>query len=116
MPFYFWTVILGMVVGASLTWFLVADHPFESREAPGGPVDDLEAETLAAQLHDEGTEMDEATVARVLELHGSYVVGERTARPYVRPGAIEADEPAEADGPAEPSVQADSKDSEQTKA
>ena len=114
MPFYFWTVILGMVVGASLTWFLIADHPFESREAPGGPVDDVEAETLAAQLHAEGTEMDEATVARVLELHGSYVVGEQTAGGYERRKVT--DEPTATDEPTEPSVRADSKSSEQTKA
>ena len=79
MPFYFWTVILGMIIGAAVTWFLVADHPFESREAPGGPVDDLEVGVLAAQLKAEGTELSESVITRVLELHGAYVVGEPTA-------------------------------------
>ena len=78
MPFYFWTVILGMVVGAGIAWFLLADHPFESREAPGGPVDDLEAGVITTQLEAEGIELPEATIVRVLELHGAYVVGEGT--------------------------------------
>ncbi len=76
MPFYFYTIVLGMVIGAVLTWFLVADHPFESREAPGGPVDPLEAGTIAGQLKTAGIELDEPTIERVLQLHGAYVVGE----------------------------------------
>ncbi len=107
MPFYFWTVILGMAIGATLTWFLVADHPFETREAPAGPVDDLEAGTIGEQLKDGGTELPEETIVRVLELHGRYIVGRRAARPAVSgadaegPGATgeapDEAEPAEAE-------------------
>jgi hypothetical protein len=75
MPFYFFCLVIGIIVGAILTWFLLADHPFESREAPGGPVDEVEAGLLASQLATAGTRVDEETVARVLELHGAYVVG-----------------------------------------
>jgi hypothetical protein len=75
MPFYFFCLVIGIIVGAILTWFLLADHPFESREAPGGPVDEVEAGLLASQMTAAGSEVDEETVARILELHGAYVVG-----------------------------------------
>jgi hypothetical protein len=77
MPFYFYTIILGMVIGAVFTWFIVADHPFESREAPGGPVDGLESGVLATQMKSAGFDVDEAAVTKVLRLHGAYVVGDR---------------------------------------
>lgn len=75
MPFYFFFGILGLVVGGLITWFFVADHPFESRETPGGPVDALEASFLAGQMEAAGSPIDEATVTRLLELHGTYVDG-----------------------------------------
>ena len=77
MPFYFYTIILGIAIGAVFTWFIVADHPFESREAPGGPVDELESGVLAAQMKSAGFEVDEASVTKLLLLHGAYVVGDR---------------------------------------
>jgi hypothetical protein len=77
MPFYFYTIVLGIAIGAVFTWFLVADHPFESLEAPGGPVDGLESGVLASQMRSAGFEVDEAAVTRLLQLHGAYVVGER---------------------------------------
>ena len=79
MPFYFFCLLLGMIIGALFTWFLLAEHPFESREAPGGPVDDLEAGMLADQLKAAGTDLDEETVVRLLQLHGAYVVGREEA-------------------------------------
>src|SRR5512140_3969405 len=100
MPFYFWTVILGMAIGATLTWFLVADHPFETREAPAGPVDDLEAGVIADSLKAEGTELPEDTIVRVLKLHGVYIVGRRSAR--LRAEATETTGEPEAIDHAEP--------------
>jgi hypothetical protein len=80
MPFYFFCLLLGMLIGALFTWFLLAEHPFESREAPGGPVDQLEAGMLADQMKASGTDLDEETVVKLLQLHGAYVVGrEETA-------------------------------------
>ena len=35
MPFYFFFGLLGLVIGGLLTWFFLADHPFESLETPG---------------------------------------------------------------------------------
>jgi ABC-type microcin C transport system permease subunit YejB len=75
MPFYFFCLLLGIIVGALFTWFVLAEHPFESREAPGGPVDQLEAGVLAGQMKAGGAELDEETIAEVLRLHGAYVVG-----------------------------------------
>lgn len=75
MPFYFFFGLLGLVVGGLLTWFFLAEHPFETLETPGGPVDSVEASFLAGQMESEGTPVDEATVTRLLELHGTYVEG-----------------------------------------
>jgi hypothetical protein len=75
MPFYFFFGLLGLVIGGLLTWFFLADHPFESLETPGGPVDLLEAGLLAKELAADGIEVDEATIIRLLNLHGAYVDG-----------------------------------------
>jgi hypothetical protein len=80
MPFYFFCLMLGILLGALVTWFLLAEHPFESREAPGGPVDPLETGVLADQMKAAGTELSEEAIAKVLELHGAYVVGAREDR------------------------------------
>jgi len=90
MPFYFYAIILGMVIGAAFTWFIVADHPFESREAPGGPVDPLEAGVLADRMRSSGVDLDEKAVTLLLQLHGAYVVGD------------ELEPPADDGNPAEP--------------
>jgi hypothetical protein len=76
MPFYFFFGLLGLVVGGLVTWFLLADHPFESHEVLGGPVDGAEAPWLAERMKAEGMPVDEAAIIRVLELHGQYVEGE----------------------------------------
>lgn len=75
MPFYFFFAILGLLIGAVLTWFLLADHPFESIETPGGPVDPVESSLLSKELAAGGIALDEATISRVLDLHGAYVDG-----------------------------------------
>jgi hypothetical protein len=74
-PFYLFAGILGLVVGAVVVWLLMAEHPFEALETPGGPVDDVEAGLLAEELQRDGVQMDEAAVKRLLELHGAYVEG-----------------------------------------
>jgi hypothetical protein len=75
MPFYFFFGLLGLVIGGLLVWFFLADHPFESFETPGGPVDMVEASLLAKELEADGVSIDEATIVRVLNLHGAYVDG-----------------------------------------
>jgi hypothetical protein len=75
MPYYFFFAVLGLVIGGGLTWLFLAEHPFESLETPGGPVDAAEASLLAAQMEAAGTPMDEATVTKLLLLHGAYVEG-----------------------------------------
>ena len=75
MPFYFFFGLLGLVIGGLLTWFFLADHPFESVETPGGPVDPVEASLLAKEMAADGISIDEATIVKVLNLHGAYVDG-----------------------------------------
>jgi len=74
-PFYVFFGILGLMAGALIVWFVLADHPFESAEIPGGPVDEAEASLLAKMMSDEGRPMDEESIVRLLRLHGEYVEG-----------------------------------------
>ncbi len=74
-PFYVFFGILGLMVGALIVWFVLSDHPFESAEVPGGPVDEAEAGLLAQMMASEGRAVDEDAVARLLQLHGEYVTG-----------------------------------------
>ena len=78
-----------------MTWFFLAEHPFESLETPGGPVDPVEASLLAEEMEADGLPMDEATIVRLLELHGAYVEGRIRA-------AHEAEEAASLTGDAAP--------------
>jgi hypothetical protein len=92
MPFYFFFGLLGLVIGGLLTWFFLADHPFESLETPGGPVDELEAGLLAKEMAADGVEIDEATIVRLLNLHGAYVDGQiRDAQAAAEAERIEAE-------------------------
>jgi hypothetical protein len=75
MPFYLFFGIVGLVVGGMVVWFLLAEHPFESMETPGGPVDAVEASLLAKEMADDGQPIDEDTITKLLELHGAYVDG-----------------------------------------
>ncbi|HEX7591703.1 MAG TPA: hypothetical protein VF375_07110, partial [Candidatus Limnocylindrales bacterium] len=75
MPFYFFFGLLGLVIGGLVTWFFLANHPFESLETPGGPVDAVEASLLVKELEADGITVDEPTVVRILNMHGSYVDG-----------------------------------------
>ena len=75
MPFYLFFGIVGLVIGGLVVWFLLAEHPFESLETPGGPVDSVEASLLAKETADAGRPIDEETITKLLELHGAYVDG-----------------------------------------
>ena len=91
-PYYIFFGLLGLVIGGLLTWFFLADHPFESLETPGGPVDLLEAGLLAKEMAADGIEIEEATIIRVLNLHGAYVDGQiREAQAAAEAERIEAE-------------------------
>ena len=75
MPYFFLFLVLGLVIGGLTVWVLLAGHPFESAETPGGPVDEVEASLLAGELTADGHPIDEATVTKLLRLHGAYVDG-----------------------------------------
>jgi len=104
--FYFFFGIFGFVVGALVAWFFMANHPFESLETPGGPVDDTEASLLSTMLAEEGITLDEAAISRVLELHGAYVDGviakELSAREAARDESARKADVAETAGEATP--------------
>jgi hypothetical protein len=87
--FYFFFGIFGFVVGAMVTWFFMANHPFESLETPGGPVDEAETSLLASLLAEEGIDLDEATIVRVLQLHGTYVDGHMGHEMQARQDALD---------------------------
>ena len=100
MPYYFFFALLGLVIGGLLTWFFLADHPFESIETPGGPVDSAEASLLAKEMSADGVAIDEATVVKLLNLHGAYVDGKyREAQ-----AAADAAREAERDKPGGPAA------------
>jgi hypothetical protein len=92
MPYFFLFLVLGMVIGGLGTWVLLAEHPFESVETPGGPVDAVEASLLASEMTADGQPIDEATVAKLLRLHGAYVDGRiREAQAAAETARLEAE-------------------------
>ncbi|MGD0019482.1 MAG: hypothetical protein ABSD62_09545 [Candidatus Limnocylindrales bacterium] len=92
MPFYFFFGILGLVVGGLIVWFLMAEHPFESLETPGGPVDAAEVSLLAKEMADDDRSIDEDTITKLLVLHGAYVDGKiREAQAAAEAARLEAE-------------------------
>lgn len=75
MPFYLYFGLLGLVIGGVIVWLLNAAHPFETREEPWRPPDELEAGFLAHEMSERGRPLDEETVAELLELHSAYLDG-----------------------------------------
>jgi hypothetical protein len=83
-PFYLFFGLFGLVLGGATVWFLMANHPFEDKEPPPGPVDALEAGFLAQQMTERGQPMDEETVAQLLDLHTAYLEGRPAEEPSPR--------------------------------
>ncbi len=70
--FNWWLLIVGLVVGAGLVWFVVAD----SRRREGEVDADerpREALWLSSILDEEGHQVSPAAAERLLELHQSYL-------------------------------------------
>jgi hypothetical protein len=92
MPYFFFFLVLGLFIGGLTAWIFLAGHPFESVETPGGPVDELEAALLVKQMEADGQPIDEATVIRLLKLHGAYVDGPfREAQAAAEAARVEAE-------------------------
>ena len=92
MPYFFFFLVLGLVIGALTAWIFLAGHPFESVETPGGLVDAVEATFLVKQMEADGQPIDEATVIRLLKLHGAYVDGPfRVAQAAAEAARVEAE-------------------------
>jgi hypothetical protein len=70
--FNWWLLIVGLVVGAGLVWFVVADQ--RRREVDIDAEERArEAQWLSASLADEGHDLSPEMAARVLDLHRAYL-------------------------------------------
>jgi hypothetical protein len=70
--FNWWLLIVGLVVGAGLVWFVVADQ--RRREVDVDAEERArEAEWLSASLADEGHDLSPEMAERVLDLHRAYL-------------------------------------------
>jgi len=70
--FNWWLLIVGLVVGAGLVWYVLMD----SRRRESDVADDerpREAAWLSATLADEGWDVPPEATARLLELHRAYL-------------------------------------------
>jgi hypothetical protein len=70
--FNWWLLIVGLVVGAGLVWFVVADsrrrdHDIDADELP------REALWLSTVLREEGHDVSPAAAERLLVLHRAYL-------------------------------------------
>jgi hypothetical protein len=117
--FNWWLLIVGLVVGAGLTWLVVADARRREEDLAEA---DLAAETawLESAAADLGTAVDAAAVEQVLRLHRSYL-GLDVEAVTVEPGEDDApdtwwtrldhdDSASMADDPAETASTADAPD------
>jgi hypothetical protein len=87
--FNWWLLIVGLVLGAGLTWLVMAEST--RRDADVVDVEQRnEARWIATTLTAAGRETDGDRVEEILRLHREYL------------GAPPPDEPAEVPGPAEP--------------
>ncbi len=70
--FNWWLLIVGLVVGAGLVWFVVLDSRRRETDVDAGERE-REAVWLAAVLADEGWDVPPEATTRLLELHRRYL-------------------------------------------
>ena len=70
--FNWWLLIVGLVVGAGLVWFVVLDSRRREADVDAGERE-REAVWLAAVLADEGWDVAPEATIRLLELHRRYL-------------------------------------------
>jgi hypothetical protein len=106
--FNWWLLIVGLVVGAGLVWFVLLDArrreiDVDEAERP------REAAWLSATLADEGWDVPPEAADRLLQLHRAYLEAPPPDDvPPARPGpALERSGPRESTGPVEPAPHAD---------
>jgi len=70
--FNWWILMVGLIVGAGLVWFVLAD---QRRREVDLDADERaqEARWLSASLADEGLEVTPATAERLLAMHRAYL-------------------------------------------
>ena len=79
-----WLLIVGLVVGAGLTWLVLADSnrrevDVQEEELPS------EAAWIASSMADEGHSIDQTTAERVLRLHRTYLASLPPDDPLAEP-------------------------------
>ena len=86
-----WLLIVGLVIGAGLTWLVLADS---NRREVDVVEDELpsEAAWIASSLADEGVNLDQPTAERVLRLHRAYLASlppdDPLAEPELEPATL----------------------------
>lgn len=85
--FNWWLLLLGLVVGAGLTWLVLAETRRREQDLEESELAD-EAEWIAARLAEEGRPIAADTTERVVRLHRAYLA-------IVPPSDLPAAEPAE---------------------
>lgn len=70
--FNWWLLIVGLVIGAGLVWFVLLD-PRRREDEVAESERPIEAAWLSAALADEGIVMSPAIAERLLRLHAAYL-------------------------------------------
>ncbi len=70
--FNWWLLIVGLVIGAGLVWFVLMDSRRREDEI-GDAERPVEAARLSAALADEGSSVSPAVAERLLQLHAAYL-------------------------------------------
>ncbi len=70
--FNWWLLIVGLVVGAGVVWFVLLD-PRRREDEIDEMERSVEAARLSAALADEGTTVSPAVAERLLRLHAAYL-------------------------------------------
>lgn len=88
--FNWWLLIVGLVVGAGLTWLVLADSRRRDEDVLESEIP-VEAEWIATTLGASGVRADSATVEETLRLHRAWLASPPPEEPQpeeeVEPGA-----------------------------
>ena len=91
--FNWWLLIVGLVIGAALTWLVMAEST--RRDADVTDVEQRsEALWIASMLSPSGEPTDPARVEQILRLHREYLAAPPPDEPVDEPDPAAAEEPA----------------------
>lgn len=104
--FNWWLLIVGLGIGAGLTWLVLADMG-RRRDATADRERADETAWIASTLERDGEPLDAGTVGRVLELHERWLDGPPPAAENAGPERTPPDEQAQPAGDAAEVVSGD---------